>query len=167
MRFGRFFFICTLLIASIVAGCNRNKQVKFPDTTPQETVTQFFRLLADGGRLSSQEALKMVSTKYGEINQENFRKWTENFGASRSKIKIVNTTLPQTPDKKGNWIAVVKLEVNAPSMFGDSFTSTSQINLILDEKEKEWKIDFLGDTIDESSFRGFAEQPNGTNTATK
>jgi len=112
----------------------------------------FFKLLQDPGRLSNQEALKMVSTKYIDMSPDSFRKWTENFSSSESKIKIVGTILPKERTKSGDWVATVNLEIQTPSLFGDYFTSTSKLNLILDEKEKEWKIDFIADTIDESQF---------------
>ncbi len=117
----------------------------------------FFKLLQDQGRLSNQEALKMVSTKYVELSPGNFRKWTENFSSSESKIKIVSTTLPKERTKSGDWVATVNLEIKTPSLFGDYFTSTSKLNLILDEKEKEWKIDFVADTVDESQYMSAAQ----------
>lgn len=94
----------------------------------------------------------MVSTKYGAISIDSFRKWTENIGSSQSKIKVAQTILPKEPNKNGDWIAVVKLEVTSPSLFDANFTTSSQINLILDEKAGEWQIDFNAETIDESAF---------------
>jgi len=163
-----------VMAATLMTGCTKSKQAKFPETSPAEVTTRFFRLLADGGRLTAKEAQKMVSTKYGVMNEDNFRKQTENFGSAKSKIKVVNTTLPQSASKKGDWIAVVNLEVETPSMFSDTFKSTSQINLILDEKANEWKVDFAGDTIDDAGFKSAPQEAkapevtdNGTNTAPK
>jgi hypothetical protein len=146
------FLATALLVIITLTGCTKGKAPNFPEKSPAEVATIFFKLLQDQGRLSNQEALKMVSTKYMEINPDSFRKWTENFGSAESKIKIVGTTLPKERTKSGDWVATVNLEIKTPSFFGDSFTSTSKLNLILDEKEKEWKVDFVADTVDESHF---------------
>lgn len=160
-----------LLALAFVAGCAKKAdQSKMPATSPQDVVTRFYQLLSDGGRLSLQEAKKMISEKYGAINDDSFRKWTSDFGSAKSSIKVVSATLPQTPNKKGDWVAVVKMEVKTPSMFDDNFTTTSQVNLILDEKANEWKVDFMGDTIDESGFMAAPQQAapaDGTEMATK
>ncbi len=165
MRVGTRLLLCALLIVVVASGCTKNKKAKFPDIPPQEVAVRFFRLLADGGRLTLQEAQKMVSTKYGVISEDNFRKWTENFGSTKNTIKVVKSVLPQAPNKKGEWIATVNLEVKTPSMFSDSYTSTSQINFILDEKENEWKVDFMGDTLDEAQFKAAPLDADGTELA--
>ncbi len=159
-------FICSLAVMVVFLGCTK-KQTKFPDTRPEEVASRFFKLLADGGRLSNQEAFKMVSTKYGAMNIDSFRKWTENYGTGQAKLKVVQTVLPKEPNKNGDWIAVVKLEVSTPSIFGDNAKTSSQLNLILDEKANEWQIDFNADTIDESGFLKESPTANGTELATK
>ncbi|VAX25464.1 hypothetical protein MNBD_NITROSPINAE02-1164 [hydrothermal vent metagenome] len=93
----------------------------------------------------------MVSNKYGALNTDTFRRWTQDFNAE-SKIKIVNVKLPDKPNKNGDYVAVVKMEIHTPSMFGGSFTTHSQINMLLDDKDNKWKIDFLAHTIDEEDF---------------
>jgi hypothetical protein len=146
-------FLATALLGIFsLTGCIKGSAPNFPEKSPAEVATMFFKLLQDPGRLSNQEALKMVSTKYIDMSPDSFRKWTENFSSSESKIKIVGTILPKERTKSGDWVATVNLEIQTPSLFGDYFTSTSKLNLILDEKEKEWKIDFIADTIDESQF---------------
>ncbi|MBI3581764.1 MAG: hypothetical protein HY098_06780 [Nitrospinae bacterium] len=149
----RAFLLATALVGIVtLTGCTKGKAPTFPEKSPAEVATTFFKLLQDQGRLSNQEALKMVSTKYIELNPDSFRKWTENFGTSASKIKVVGTTLPMARTKSGDWVATVNLEIKTPSLFGDFFTSTSKLNLILDEKEKEWKVDFVADTVDETQY---------------
>ncbi len=151
-------FLATALLGIFtLTGCTKGNAPNFPEKSPAEVATVFFKLLQDPGRLSNQEALRMVSTKYIELSPASFRKWTENFGSSESKIKIVGTTLPKARTKSGDWVATVDLEIKTPSMFGDYFTSTSKLNLILDEKEKEWKVDFVADTIDETQFMTAAQ----------
>lgn len=109
----------------------------------------------------------MVSTKYGEMTPDSFRKWTENFGSAQTKIKVAQAILPKEPNKNGDWVAVVKLAVSAPSMFDANFTTSSQLNLILDKVSNEWQIDFNAETIDESAFMKEPTNANGTELATK
>lgn len=164
MKFAIRLFICLFLAAAVSPAC-KNTSVKFPVVTPEEVAAKFFRLLADGGRLSNQEAHKMVSTKYGDVSPDNFRRMTENFQSTTSKIKVVQATLPKDVNKHGDWVAMVKLEVKTPSRFGDDFITSSQINLILDEESHEWQIDYNAETIDESSFMKAPQEANGTELA--
>ncbi len=159
-------FICLFLAFGVFSACTK-AQAKFPDAKPEEVASRFFKLLADGGRLANQEAYKMVSTKYGVMNIDSFRKWTENYGTSQAKIKVLQSLLPKEPNKNGDWVAVVKLEVSAPSKFEDSFKTTSQLNLILDKTSNEWQIDFNAETIDETAFIKAPQDANGTELATK
>lgn len=166
MKFAIRLYICFILAAAVSPGCTK-ATAKFPDTTPAEVATRYFKLLADGGRLSNQEAYKMVSTKYGEISADSFRKWTENYGSTPSKVRVVSTALPKEPNKNGDWVAAVKLEVSAPSKFDDNFKTTSQINLILDKASNEWQIDFNAETIDESAFMKAPQNADGSALATQ
>lgn len=166
MKFAVRLFLCLFVVIAVSSACTK-AQAKFPEAKPEEVATKFFKLLADGGRLSNQEAYKMVSSKYGEISPDAFRKWTENYGSVQSKIKVTQSVLPKQPNKNGDWIAVVKLEVKTPSKFNDNFTTSSQMNLILDKASNEWQIDYNADTIDESAFMKAPQDANGTELATK
>lgn len=136
-----------------VSACSKGKgQAKPPAASPEQVVTKFFELLSEGGKLTNLEALKMVSSKYGEMSPDNFRKWTENYSKDTT-FKVKETTIPKDPNSKGDWVASVKLEVQNPSKFGGTFSTTSQMNLILDEKSNEWKIDFMAETINEEQYR--------------
>lgn len=153
----RLFSVCkVLLMAAIVTvaadGCSRGADSKKPATPPDQVVTKFFQLLSEEGKLTNMEALKMVSSKYSEVSPDNFRKWTESYTREMS-FKVKETIIPKEPNSKGDMVATVKLEVQSPSTFGGTFSTTSQMNLILDEKTNEWKIDFIADTIDEEPFR--------------
>lgn len=157
---------CLILAAAFSPACTKT-QVKFPETKPEEVASRFFKLLADGGRLSNQEAYKMVSTKYGVMNIDSFRKWTENYGSSQAKITIAQSTIAKERNKNGDMLAMVRLEVSSPSIFDANFKTSSQLNLILDEKANEWQIDFNAETIDESGFLKAPQDANGTELATK
>jgi len=134
------------------SGCTKAPEKKTPKIPPGQVVTKFFALLAENGKLTNREALTMISNSHQEINQDSFRRWTESF-SSDTKIKVVKTILPEKPNDRGEMVAVVLLEAETPSSFGGTFTTTSRMHLILDEKANEWKIDYLGDTIDESDFK--------------
>ncbi|MBI5637488.1 MAG: hypothetical protein HZA03_05900 [Nitrospinae bacterium] len=166
MKFVMRAFVCLILAAAVSPGCTK-KSANFPETTPELVATRFFKLLADGGRLANQEAFKMVSTKYGVVSIDSFRKWTENIGSSKSKIKVAQTILPKEPNKNGDWVAVVKLEVSSPSLFDADFTTSSQMNLILDEKAGEWQVDFNAETIDETAFMKDTAGANSAEAAAK
>ena len=98
------------------------------------------------------EARKLISTKYEEIEEDTFRRWTEQFDPD-TKIKILDSSILNKRDAKGNIIAKVTVEYTIPSILGSPFVSKSQTHLILDEKEKRWKIDFMAETKDEESFK--------------
>jgi len=145
-----------LLMAAIIAvtavACSKGASSKKPATPPDQVVTKFFELLSEGGKLTNLEALKMVSGKYTDVNPDNFRRWTDNY-TKETSFKTKEVIIQKEPNSKGDMVAMVKMEVQSPSTFGGTFTTTSQMNLILDEKTNEWKIDFLAETIDEDQFR--------------
>ncbi len=140
-----------VLAVGLFHGCTKNETAKFPDTAPDEVVERFYGLLGEGGKLSIREAHTMVSTKYRVMDQNDFRRWTENFN-KETKYKALETNLPAARNEDGDWVATVKLEVKSPSSFGDYFATTSKVNLILDSEDNKWKIDFMADSIDESGF---------------
>jgi len=141
-----------MLFFMMTACTNGSKTSGKPQKSPDVVVTEFFKLLADGGRLANQEAQKMIANKYGEIAPDVFRKWTRGY-SPESKISVVETLQSKEKTKDGDLLALVKLKIETPSIFGDPFVSSSSINLILDEETNSWKIDFLAQTIDESEFR--------------
>ncbi|MBF0170078.1 MAG: hypothetical protein HQK87_03140 [Nitrospinae bacterium] len=144
--------LALIVAALLVAGCDKKGSVSFPDTPPDKVVMTFFGLLAEGGKLTNKEALTMISERNGSISPDNFRRWTENYSKD-TKIEITKTTLPASPDDHGDWIARVEMQVKTPSIFGGEYATTSAMHLILDEKLKQWKIDFLAETLEEDSYR--------------
>ncbi|MBF0633238.1 MAG: hypothetical protein HQK85_01105 [Nitrospinae bacterium] len=144
------------------AGCSKGTVSTPPATPPDQVVSKFFQLLSEGGKLTNLEALKMVSTKYSQLSPDDFRKWTENYKNDTS-FKAKEVLVPKERNSKGDLVATVKFEVQNPSTFGGTFTTTSQINLILDEKTNEWKIDFMADTINEDQFRSMPAEAKAAN----
>lgn len=142
-----------IVCGAFLGACQKEEaKPKAPEKTPEQVVIRFFELLATGGKLTLKEAHQMISNRHGEVDANTFRKWTQDYSA-KTKIKIRETVMPDRPNKSGDYVATVKMDVLTPSSFGGDFTTSSQMNLILDEDENVWKIDFLAETVDEEDFR--------------
>lgn len=139
-------------LVTCLAACDTSTKTSTPTDTPEKVILRFFSLLADGGKLSNREALTMISTAYGPVNPDSFRRWTEKF-TNETKIKVVSTDVAKVKNKHDDLVATVNLEVLTPSIFGGDFATTSTIHLILDEKTNNWKIDFLALSVNEDSFK--------------
>ena len=147
----RFLSLVLMGLISLLIGCSGSR-AELPKENPEEVVKRFYFLLSQKGKAPAAEARKLISTKYGNIEDDTFMRWTEQFDPE-TKIKIIDSSISNKRDAKGNILAKVTVEYSVPSIFGSPFTSKSQTNLILDEKEKRWKIDFTAETKDEESFR--------------
>lgn len=147
----RFLSLVLTGLISFLIACSGSR-VELPKESPEEVVKRFYFLLSQKGKATATEARKLISTKYGEIDEDVFRRWTEQYDPE-TKIKIIDSSISNKKDAKGNIIATVTVEYSVPSTLGSPFTSKSQTNLILDEKEKRWKIDFTAETKDEESFK--------------
>lgn len=143
-----------ILPLALMAGCDTrgHAAAPAPQRSPEETVLRFFSLLSEGGKLTTMEAYRMVSARYGEIDPDQFRKWTQDF-TGEARVKVSRVAVADKPNAKGDMVAMVDLEVNTPSLFDEPLVTTSKMNLILDPKANEWKIDFMADTIDETTFK--------------
>lgn len=147
-----FLFTLPLLFLVVSVGCDQKSANKLPATPPDQVVMRFFDLLSEGGKLTNKEAHQMISARYGDVDPDTFRRWTENFD-NRSKVTITETKIADTPDKNGEIIATVLMKIATPSLFGGEFTTTSRMNLLLDKERNVWRIDFLAQTIDEEAYR--------------
>src|SRR3989304_4054955 len=147
----RFLSLVLMGLISLLIGCSGSR-AELPKENPEEVVKRFYFLLSQKGKAPAAEARKLISTKFGTIEEDTFMRWTEQYDPD-TKIKIMDSSISNKKDAKGNIIARVTVEYSVPSAFGTPFTSKSQTNLILDEKEKRWKIDFMAETKDEESFR--------------
>ncbi|HEB71727.1 MAG TPA: hypothetical protein ENI77_03805 [Nitrospirae bacterium] len=136
----------------MATGCTSKKEeTVLPATTPDKVVLRFFDLISEGGKLTNMEAMKLISAKTSRVDQNTFRKWTQEF-SKESKIKVVKTVINKKRDGDGYLIANVSMEVMSPSVFGGDFKSTSSMNLILNEEAHKWEIDFLAQTVNEDDF---------------
>ena len=107
---------------------------------PEEVVRKFYSYINDGGPTSLGEAFKLVSKKHHNISEDNFNSIVLNYPEDL-KVKVVNGKI--LDDK-----AIVPIEYTTASSFGGVYTVKTDVNLIVDEKSKSWKIDFAGDTYD-------------------
>jgi hypothetical protein len=146
----RFFSILLIGLLAAFIGCG--SKVELPKEPPEEVIKKFYSLLSQKGKGSASAAHKMISTRYRNVDEDVFRRWTERYDPD-TKIRVIETSISNKKDKRGDILARVKIEFSTPSAFGGSFISTNNTNLILDEKEKAWKIDFTAETIDEEAFR--------------
>lgn len=141
------------LVLAVAACTKKEEKSKFPETPPDQVVLKFFSLLAQGGKLTLREAHQLLTDKFGPVDPDSFRKWVQEFEKD-TQIRILETKLPEKKSKNGYFIAKVMMEIQTPSLFGQPFVNHSQMNLILDEKTNEWKIDFLAETIEyEEDFK--------------
>ena len=145
----KLFSLSFIIILALIGGCSFHQQ-KLPKETPEKVVDRFFKLLAEGGPSSLAEARKMVSDKYFFPTEYQFKTWVEAYPAN-SEIKNLKSNILSKSGK--DVIVQVTLEYAVPSEFGGSFTSTSKMNLILDDKTNSWKIDFTAETLPEESYK--------------
>lgn len=136
----------------MAAGCTSKKEeIGLPATPPDQVVLRFFDLISKSGKLTTKEAMRMMSRQNSRLDPNTFRKWTQGYG-KESKIKIIETIISKQRNKSGDLVATVRMEILSPSVFGGDFTSTSNMNLVLDEEVNKWKIDFMAETINEEDF---------------
>lgn len=105
---------------------------------PEEVVKKFYAYVGEGGSSSLAEAYKLISTKNFTLTEDKFKGIVLNYPKGMA-VKIVGSKI--FDDR-----AVVTIEYKIASTFGGEFTSTTDINLDLDQKSKSWKIDFTGET---------------------
>jgi hypothetical protein len=139
------------LILLFLVSCGISK-IEMPKEGPEEVVKKFYSFISQKGKGPSEEARKLISKQYGVISEDSFRRWTDQFDPETT-IKIIDSKISDKKDKKGNIIAMVTIEFSTPSILGDPYKSRSLTNLILDKKEKRWKIDFTAETKDEEAFK--------------
>jgi len=142
----------SIALAAALWGCAKESKRPMPETPPDKVVLNFFDLIAKGGRLTTKEAYGMISMRGSGVSPDMFRRWTEEYNRD-TKINIIETIVSDKPNADGEYIATVKMQVLTPSMFGDNFTSSSRMNLILDTASNTWKVDFMAETINEKEFQ--------------
>lgn len=133
-------FIIFCVIGLLASGCGKTS--KLPAEGPEDVVKKFYAYVKEGGPTTIGEAYKLCSTKYYKQPEDRFRDIVSKYSKDM-KVNIISSKIMK--DR-----AVVKIESKSPSAFGGDFVQESDINLDLDEKTNSWKIDFTGETIDNS-----------------
>lgn len=139
-RYLLFFFALVMLFS---AGCKGGGDVK-PAEAPEEVVKKFYAYVKEGGPTTLNEAYRLCDLRPGTLDEGRFKETVTKYPKDL-EVKVLGTTID---DKKN--IAVVSIECKTASSFGGYMTTTSDLNLSLDKETKSWKIDFVGDTYEES-----------------
>lgn len=135
---GASLFLLTLVIAGVYAYQYRGSFKIKTSESPEEVVLKFYSYVGEGGSSSLSEAYKLISTKHFTLTEDKFKGIVLNY-PTNMKVKVVSGKVIK--DR-----AVVTIEYKIASAFGGDFTTTTEINLDLDEKAKSWRIDFTGET---------------------
>jgi len=133
------------------AGCKGN-EVK-PAEAPEDVVERFYAYIKEGGPTTLNEAYRLCDLRSGSLDEGRFKDTVSKYPQDL-EVKILGTSYD---DKKN--IAIVSIECKTASSFGGYLTTTTDLNLSLDKEAKAWRIDFLGDTYDETP----ASYGHGTN----
>ncbi|MBI3397691.1 MAG: hypothetical protein HY026_00375 [Deltaproteobacteria bacterium] len=132
--------IYAVFAIAVLSGCS--KMSNQPAESPEDVVKKFYAYIKEGGPTTLGEAYKLCSSKYYKLPDDRFK----DIASKYSKDMQVNIKDSKIMKDK----AVVKIECKVPSAFGGDFVQESDVNLDLDEKTNSWKIDFTGETIDNS-----------------
>jgi len=135
-----FVFFAALMIFS--AGC-KSEEVR-PAEAPEEVVKKFYAYIKEGGPTTLNEAYRMCDLRPGTLEEGRFKDTVSKYPKDL-EVKVLGTAID---DKKN--LAVVTIECKTASSFGGYMTTTTDLNLTLDKEDKAWKIDFMGDTYEES-----------------
>lgn len=138
----RYLFVFFAIIMLFAAGC-KSKEAK-PAVSPEEVVKKFYAYIKEGGPTTLNEAYRLCDLRPGTLEEGRFKDTVAKYPKDL-EVKVLGTTID---DKKN--IAVVTIECKTASSFGGYMTTTTDLNLSLDKEEKAWKIDFMGDTYEES-----------------
>lgn len=138
----RYLFAFFAVIMLFSAGCKSN-EVK-PAESPEEVVKKFYSYIKEGGPTTLNEAYRLCDLRPGTLDESRFKETVTRYPKDL-EVKILGTAID---DKKN--IAVVSIECRTASSFGGYLTTTTDLNLSLDKEAKAWKIDFVGDTYEET-----------------
>lgn len=144
--------ICAVIAIAVLSGCG--KRTNQPAESPEDVVKKFYAYVKEGGPTTLGEAHKLCSTKYYKLPEDRFRDIVSKYSKDM-KVNVIDSKIMK--DK-----AVVKIECRVPSAFGGDFVQESDVHLDLDEKTNSWKIDFTGETQEDTrGERSGAEKEGG------
>ncbi|MEE9614302.1 MAG: hypothetical protein V3W31_05020 [Thermodesulfobacteriota bacterium] len=134
------FFPILLIAALSVVSCGKGGVE--PTETPEEVVARFYAYVEEGGTTTLGEAYRLISKKHYEMHEDIFKNMVKEYPKGMD-VKIIGSTVE-------DGVAVVTIEYRVASMFNDYFITQTDINLEMDEESNSWKIDFTGETYDET-----------------
>ncbi len=150
-------FAGLLMVAAGFAAINFTDQEKpQPAISAATVVEKFYEYISEakirGGSMLINEAYKLTDGAQSRTDQALFRQVVSKY-PSGFKVDIVDSTVSKNH-------AVVMIEYLIPSSFGDAIAIRSPVHLNVDAKSNTWKVDFRGDTDDQSREKiAKAQQP--------
>lgn len=133
--------VLVLLVLGVVAGFGYYYKGVFKVGTaepPEDVVKKFYSYIHEGGSSSLSAAYKLISTKHYTLTEDKFKGIVLNYPGSM-EVKVIGHRVIKDS-------AVVSIEYKIPSAFGGDFTAVTEVNLDLDDKTNNWKIDFTAET---------------------
>lgn len=137
---GVFVLLSLILLGSYFIYQHKGTYKIQTSESPEEVVKKFYSYISDGGPTSLGEAFRLISTRPQAMSEDSFNSIVLNYPKDL-KVKVNSGRLI---DNK----AIVPIEYTTASAFGGDYTVKTEINLVIDENSKSWKIDFAGDTYD-------------------
>lgn len=130
-----------LLLAVLLPACSRGVK---PAESPEEVVRKFYAYVKEGGTTTLGEAYRLIDAKGGRVDEDSFKKTVSSYPKDMD-VKVVGSAIDGKSDR-----AVVTIEYRTESAFGGYMVSKTDVNLKLDREAKAWRIDYAGETYDES-----------------
>lgn len=141
MYFKKIFFSLVLFLLLLPAGCGEKRIT--PSEKPEDVVKKFYAFIKEGGPTTLTEAYKLVDSR-NNVDEGSFKQTVSNYPKDMD-VKVVKSTVNDEKD-----IAVVTIEYRTESSFGGYITTNTDVNLTLDKEKRAWKIDFAGDSYEET-----------------
>ncbi len=116
-----------------------------PDETAVSVVEKFYEYVSEakirGGNLLINEAYKLTNGKQSRTGRALFLGVVNRYPPG-FKVEIIESRV------RGRH-AIVTIEYQMPSSFGNKYSIRTPIHLNIDEESNSWKLDFRGDTDDQ------------------
>ncbi len=140
-------FAGLLMVAAGFAAINFKEQEKpQPVLSAVSVVEKFYEYVSEakirGGSMLIREAYKLTDGAQTRTDQALFLEVVSKY-PSGFKVDIIDSTVLKNH-------AVVTIEYQLSSSFGGAIAIRNPVHLNLDTKSNTWKVDFRGDTDDQS-----------------
>ncbi|MEO5348773.1 MAG: hypothetical protein H7836_03910 [Magnetococcus sp. YQC-3] len=127
----------------VLSGCGGPSGQSLPAEEPAAVAKQFYDYISDasvqGGSLPLKEAHKMVSVQ-SRVDEAKFvdiaKKYPPGF-----RVDITGTSVEKEAKR-----AAVTISYRMPSLFGNGYTVSDTLFLVVDAGSNTWKVDFTGES---------------------